>query len=48
MNCRNEEDVFKLVHEADISFVHFWFTDMLGRFFSLLPGQGLNAGVYLS
>ncbi len=35
MNCRNEEDVLKLVSELDISFVHFWFTDILGRLKSL-------------
>lgn len=30
MNIRNEEDLFKVVREKNVSFIQFWFTDVLG------------------
>jgi len=31
MECRTTEDVRKIVKDKDISFVQYWFTDVLGR-----------------
>ena len=29
MECRHAEDVLKLVHDRDVSFIQFWFTDVV-------------------
>ena len=28
--CKNKEDVLKIVKEKNVSFIQFWFTDVLG------------------
>ncbi|MBW1608380.1 MAG: hypothetical protein JRJ74_09830, partial [Deltaproteobacteria bacterium] len=28
--CTTQEDVLRLVREKDVSFIQFWFTDVLG------------------
>ncbi len=50
MLCRNEEDVLKFVKENNISFIQFWFTDVLGflKSFSVTPSEleeGLTEGM---
>jgi len=30
VTCKNKEDVLKIVKEKDVSFIQFWFTDVLG------------------
>lgn len=41
LNCRNQEDVLKIVDEKKVSFVQFWFTDVLGQLksFSITPEE---------
>jgi len=41
LNCRNQEDVLKIVNERKVSFVQFWFTDVLGQLksFSITPEE---------
>jgi glutamine synthetase len=48
--CKTKEDVFKVVKEQDISFIQFWFTDVLGRLksFNITPSEldeGLEEGM---
>lgn len=40
-NCNNVEDVLKFVKEKDISFIQFWFTDVLGmlKSFAVTPAE---------
>ncbi|MFO7717083.1 MAG: glutamine synthetase family protein [Thermodesulfobacteriota bacterium] len=40
-NCKNADDVLKAVREHDISFVQFWFTDVLGtlKSFQVTPSE---------
>ena len=50
IECRNEEDVKKLVKELNISFIQFWFVDVLGflKSFAVTPSEldeGLNEGM---
>jgi len=50
MNCQSIEDVKKVVKEQDISFIQFWFTDVLGvlKSFAITPSEldeGLNEGM---
>ena len=50
MNCRDGEDVKKIVREKDVSFIQFWFTDVLGtlKCFSITPSEleeGLTEGM---
>jgi glutamine synthetase len=50
MNCQSIEDVKKIVKEKDISFIQFWFTDVLGflKSFSITPSEldeGLTEGM---
>ena len=50
MNCKTVEDVMKLVKEKNVSFVQFWFTDVLGilKSFSVTPSEldeGLTEGM---
>ena len=50
MNCQNAEDVKKIVKEKDISFIQFWFTDVLGvlKSFAVTPSEleeGLTEGM---
>jgi glutamine synthetase len=50
MNCETVEDVMKLVKEKNVSFVQFWFTDVLGilKSFSVTPSEldeGLTEGM---
>ena len=44
--CRTKEDVFASVTEYDVSFVQFWFTDVLGRLksFNITPSE-LDEGI---
>jgi glutamine synthetase len=41
MDCRNIDDVKKEVKEKDISFIQFWFTDVLGflKSFAITPSE---------
>ena len=48
--CKTKEDVFKVVKEQDISFIQFWFTDVLGRLksFNITPNEldeGMEEGM---
>jgi len=48
--CKTKEDVFKVVKEQDISFIQFWFTDVIGRLksFNITPSEldeGLEEGM---
>ncbi|UCF85669.1 MAG: glutamine synthetase [Desulfobacteraceae bacterium] len=50
MNCQSIEDVKKVVKEKDISFIQFWFTDVLGflKSFAVTPSEldeGLREGM---
>jgi glutamine synthetase len=50
MNCRTAEDVLRLVKEKNISFIQFWFTDILGllKSFAVTPSEleeGLTEGM---
>jgi len=50
MECQSIEDVRKIVEEKDISFVQFWFTDVLGvlKSFAITPSEldeGLTEGM---
>ena len=50
MNCQNEDDVRKIVKDLDISFIQFWFTDVLGflKSFAITPSEleeGLTEGM---
>lgn len=50
MNCHCAEDVLKIVKEKDVSFVQFWFTDVLGflKSFAVTPSEleeGLTEGM---
>ncbi|MBN1636697.1 MAG: glutamine synthetase [Deltaproteobacteria bacterium] len=40
-NCKTKEDVLAVVKEQNVSFVQFWFTDVLGRMksFSVTPSE---------
>ncbi len=41
MNCQSFDDVRKIVKDMDISFVQFWFTDVLGvlKSFAITPSE---------
>jgi glutamine synthetase len=50
MNCKTGEDVKKIVKDKDISFIQFWFTDVLGvlKSFAITPSElqeGLTEGM---
>jgi glutamine synthetase len=50
MNCRSAEEVLRLVKEKDISFIQFWFTDILGllKSFAVTPSEleeGMTEGM---
>ncbi len=50
MNCQSFDDVRKIVKEMDISFVQFWFTDVLGvlKSFAITPSEleeGMTEGM---
>jgi len=50
MDCRTAEDVLRLVKEKNISFIQFWFTDILGllKSFAVTPSEleeGLTEGM---
>ncbi len=50
MICRNEEDVFKIVKDKNVSFIQFWFTDVLGvlKSFAVTPSEleeGMTEGM---
>jgi len=50
MLCKTKKDVIKIVREMDVSFVQFWFTDVLGilKSFSVTPSEleeGLEEGM---
>jgi glutamine synthetase len=50
MICQNEEDVFKIVRDKNVSFIQFWFTDVLGvlKSFAVTPSEleeGLTEGM---
>ncbi|NCC24908.1 MAG: glutamine synthetase, partial [Deltaproteobacteria bacterium] len=44
-NCKNADDVLKAVHDNNISFVQFWFVDILGtlKSFQITPSELENA-----
>ncbi|MDP2724973.1 MAG: glutamine synthetase, partial [Syntrophales bacterium] len=49
-DCKRREDVLKIVKEQNVSFVQFWFTDVLGvqKRFSLTPSEleeGMSEGM---
>ena len=46
MICQNEQDVFNVVKETEVSFIQFWFTDVLGilKSFAVTPSE-LEEGV---
>jgi glutamine synthetase len=39
--CKTKEDVLKIVREKDVSFIQFWFTDVLGmlKSFAITPSE---------
>jgi len=41
MNCQTPEDVIKVVKEKDVSFIQYWFTDVLGvlKSFAITPSE---------
>jgi glutamine synthetase len=41
VNCKNAEEVLRLVKDKDISFIQFWFTDILGllKSFAVTPSE---------
>ncbi len=41
MLCKSAEDVLRMVHDRDISFIQFWFTDILGllKSFAVTPSE---------
>ena len=41
MLCKNSKDVIKIVKERNVSFIQFWFTDVLGilKSFSITPSE---------
>lgn len=50
MNCSTVEDVTKVVKEKNVSFIQFWFTDVLGilKTFAVTPSEleeGLTEGM---
>jgi glutamine synthetase len=50
MNCQTPEDVRKIVKDKDISFIQYWFTDVLGvlKSFAITPSEleeGLEEGM---
>jgi len=50
MICQNEEDVFRMVKDKNVSFIQFWFTDVLGvlKSFAVTPSEleeGLTEGM---
>ncbi len=50
MNCQGADDVLKIVKERNISFIQFWFTDVLGvlKSFAVTPSEleeGLTEGM---
>ncbi|HEX9744625.1 MAG TPA: glutamine synthetase, partial [bacterium] len=50
MECRNAEDVLKVVNEQNVAYVQFWFTDILGilKSFTITPSEldeGLSEGM---
>ena len=50
MDCKTSQDVLKTVKEHNVSFIQFWFTDVLGRLksFSVTPSEletGLEEGM---
>ncbi len=50
MNCQTEEDVLRIVKEKDISFIQYWFTDVLGvlKSFAITPSEleeGMSEGM---
>jgi glutamine synthetase len=50
MNCQTEEDVRKIVKDRDVTFIQFWFTDVLGflKSFAIRPSEldeGLTEGM---
>src|SRR5512136_914231 len=49
-NCKKSDDVLKAVKEHKVSFIQFWFTDVLGRLksFNITPSEleeGLEEGM---
>ena len=50
MNCKTEQDVLRIVEERRVSFIQFWFTDVLGNLksFAVTPTEleeGLTEGM---
>ena len=40
-NCKNADDVLKAVHDYNVSFLQFWFVDILGNLksFQVTPSE---------
>ncbi len=50
MDCQNTEDVMKIVKDRNISFIQYWFTDVLGvlKSFAITPSEleeGMEEGM---
>ena len=50
INCKTKEDVFKIVKDKDVSFIQYWFTDVLGvlKSFAITPSElkdGMTEGM---
>ena len=50
MNCQTIDDVKKIVKEKNVSFIQFWFTDVLGvlKTFAITPSEldeGMEEGM---
>ncbi len=44
MICKTEQDVLSVVKDTEVTFIQFWFTDVLGmlKSFAVTPSQGLK------
>jgi len=50
MICETEQDVFDIVKDTEVSFIQFWFTDVLGilKSFAVTPSEleeGMTEGM---
>ena len=50
INCKTQEDVLKIVKDKDVSFIQYWFTDVLGvlKSFAITPSElkeGMTEGM---
>ena len=47
MNCQNAEDVKRVVKELNVSFIQFWFPDVLGFLKSFAERRPMNPALEL-